>query len=149
MAEGVPTNNQRGQISGPCRLWGVPTALFVRVQCFRQGLYKVVERPSTRPLAKTKSIIKIKQKVAYLNACNCSYNYAYLHDQIVPNLIPNNICKSKRRRRDVSNSIFQKRERFGGIYLNIRPHTSSKVGQDQVSRRVKAPVGMPNPLQMY
>ena len=40
MAEGVPTNNQRGQRSGPCRLWGgldkarhiVPTALLVRVQ---------------------------------------------------------------------------------------------------------------------
>ena len=44
MAEGVPTNNQRGQRSGPCRLWGgfekarhiVPTALLVRVQCFRK-----------------------------------------------------------------------------------------------------------------
>ena len=38
-AEGVPTNNQRGWGSGPCRLWGgfdkachiVPTALLVRV----------------------------------------------------------------------------------------------------------------------
>ena len=39
-AEVVPTNNQRGRWSRPCRLWGgldkarhiVPTALFVRVQ---------------------------------------------------------------------------------------------------------------------
>ena len=58
MAEGVPTNNQRGQRSGPCRLWGgfdkarhiVPTALLVRVQCFRNGSYKAVEGPSTRPI---------------------------------------------------------------------------------------------------
>ena len=54
MAEGVPTNNQRGQRSGPCRLLGgldkarhiVPTALLVRVQCFRKGSYKAVEGPS-------------------------------------------------------------------------------------------------------
>ena len=47
-AEGVPTNNQRGRGSGPCRLWGgldkarhiVPTALLVRVQRFRNDLYK-------------------------------------------------------------------------------------------------------------
>ena len=58
MAEGVPTNNQRGQRSGPCRLWGgldkarhiVPTALLVRVQWFRKGSYKAVEGPSTRPI---------------------------------------------------------------------------------------------------
>ena len=59
MAEGVLTNNQRGRRSGPCRLWGgldkarhkVPTALLVRVQCFREGLYKaVIKRPSTRPI---------------------------------------------------------------------------------------------------
>ena len=58
MAAGVPTNNQRGQRSGPCRLWGglgkarhiVPTTLLVRVQCFRKGLYKAVQGPSTRPL---------------------------------------------------------------------------------------------------
>ena len=57
MAEGVPTNNQRGQRSGPCRLRGgldkarhiVPTALLVRVQCFRKGSYKA-EGPSTRPI---------------------------------------------------------------------------------------------------
>ena len=55
-AEGVPTNNQRGRGSGPCRLWGgldkarhiVPTALLVRVQSFRNDLYKVVKGPSTR-----------------------------------------------------------------------------------------------------
>ena len=49
MAEGVPTNNQRGRRSGPCRLWGgldkarhiVPTALLVRVQCFRKSLEEV------------------------------------------------------------------------------------------------------------
>ena len=58
MAEEVPTNNQRGQRSGPCRLWGgldkarniVPTALLVRVQCFRKGSYKAVEGPNTRPI---------------------------------------------------------------------------------------------------
>ena len=57
-AEGVPTYNQRGQRSGPCRLWGgldkarhiVPTALLVRVQCFRKGSIKGVEGPSTRPI---------------------------------------------------------------------------------------------------
>ena len=46
-AEGVPTNNQRGGGSGPCRLWGglykarhiLPTALLVRVQRFRNDLY--------------------------------------------------------------------------------------------------------------
>ena len=46
MAEGVATNNQRGQRSEPCRLWGgldkarhiVPTALLVRVQCFQVSL---------------------------------------------------------------------------------------------------------------
>ena len=56
MAEGSMTNKQRGRRSGPCRLRGgldkarhiVPTALLVRVQCFRKGLYKVVEGPSTR-----------------------------------------------------------------------------------------------------
>ena len=45
-AEGVPTYNQRGRGSGPCRLWGgldkarhnVPTALLVRVQCLRNDL---------------------------------------------------------------------------------------------------------------
>ena len=55
-AEGVPTNNQRGRGSGPCRLWEgidktrhiVPTALFVRVQCLRNGMYKAVEGTCTR-----------------------------------------------------------------------------------------------------
>ena len=50
-AEGVPTNNQRGRGSGPCRLWGgldkarhiVPTALLVRVQRFKNDLYKAVK----------------------------------------------------------------------------------------------------------
>ena len=58
MAEGVPTNNQRGRRSGPCRLWGgldkarhiAPTALLVRVQCFRKSLHKAVQGPSTRPI---------------------------------------------------------------------------------------------------
>ena len=57
-AEGVPTNNQRGRGSGPCRLWGgldkarhiVTTALLVRVQRFRNDLYKAVKGPSTRPI---------------------------------------------------------------------------------------------------
>ena len=58
MAEGVPTNNQRGRRSEPCRLWGgldkarhiVPTALLVRVQCIRKSLHKAVQGPSTRPI---------------------------------------------------------------------------------------------------
>ena len=49
--KGVPTNNQRGRGSGPCLLWRgldkarhiVPNALFVRVQCFRNDLYKAVK----------------------------------------------------------------------------------------------------------
>ena len=57
-AEGVPTNNQRGRGSGPCRLWGgldkarhiVQTALLVRVQRLRNDLYKAVKWPSIRPL---------------------------------------------------------------------------------------------------
>ena len=57
-AEVIPTNNQRGRGSGPCRLWGgldkarhiVPTALLVRVQRFRNDLYKAVKGPSTRPI---------------------------------------------------------------------------------------------------
>ena len=52
----VPTNNQMGRVSGSCNIWGglnksrhiVPSALFVRVQCFRNDLYKVVQGPSTR-----------------------------------------------------------------------------------------------------
>ena len=58
MAEGLSTNNQRGRKSGPCRLSGgldkaryiVQTALLVRVQCLRKGIYNVVEGPSTRPI---------------------------------------------------------------------------------------------------
>ena len=58
MAEVVPTNNQRGRRSGPCRLWRgldkarhiVPTALLVRVQCFRKRVCKAVQGPSTRPI---------------------------------------------------------------------------------------------------
>ena len=57
-AEGVLTNNQRGQGSEPCRLWGgldkarliVQTALLVRVQRFRNDLYKAVKGPSTGPI---------------------------------------------------------------------------------------------------
>ena len=57
-AEGVPTNNQRGRVSGPCRLWGcvdkachiVPNFLIVRVQRLRNDLYKAVKGPSTRPI---------------------------------------------------------------------------------------------------
>ena len=56
--EGVPTINQSGRGSWPCRLWGgldkarriVPTALLVRVQFLKNDLYKVVEGPSTRPI---------------------------------------------------------------------------------------------------
>ena len=58
MIEEAPTNNQRGQRLGPCRLCGgldkarhiVPTDLLVRVQCFRKCPYKAVEGPSTRPI---------------------------------------------------------------------------------------------------
>ena len=63
MAEGVPTNNQRGRRSGPCRISGgldkarhiVPTALLVRVQCLRKCtcVYKAVEGQSTRPIVIT------------------------------------------------------------------------------------------------
>ena len=57
-AEGVPTNNQRGRGSGPCRLWGgfgearhiVQTALLVRVERFRNDLYKAIKGPSSRPI---------------------------------------------------------------------------------------------------
>ena len=57
-AEGVPTNNERGRVSGPCCLLGaldkarliVPTALLSRVQRFRNELYKAVKAPSTRPI---------------------------------------------------------------------------------------------------
>ena len=48
-AEGVPTYNERGRGSGPCHIWGgldkarhiVPYALLVRMQRFRNDLYKV------------------------------------------------------------------------------------------------------------
>ena len=54
-AEGVPTNNQRGRGSGPCRIWGgldkahhiVPTALLVRVQRLRNDLHKAVKGHKT------------------------------------------------------------------------------------------------------
>ena len=57
-SKGVPTYNQRGWRSGPGLLWGaldksrhiVPTALLVRMQCFRKDLYKAVEGQSTRPI---------------------------------------------------------------------------------------------------
>ena len=50
MTKGVPTYSQRGRGSGPCLLWGgldksrhiIPTALLVRLQCFRKDLYKAV-----------------------------------------------------------------------------------------------------------
>ena len=79
MAEGVPTNNQRGRRSGPCRLWGgldkarhiVPTALIVRVQCFRKGPYKVVEGPSTRPVQFNRNRCLAIPKLETLNYCNC------------------------------------------------------------------------------
>ena len=56
--KGVPTNNQRGQGSAPCRFWWgldkashiVLTALLVRVQRLRNDLYKTVKGPSTRPI---------------------------------------------------------------------------------------------------
>ena len=56
--EGVSTNNQRGRGSEPCRLRGcldkarhiVPTALLVRLQRFRNDLYKAVKGPSTIPI---------------------------------------------------------------------------------------------------
>ena len=57
-AEWVPTNNERGRGSGPFRLWGgldkvrdiVPTTLLVRMQRFRNDLYKAVKGLSTRPI---------------------------------------------------------------------------------------------------
>ena len=61
-AEEVPTNDQRGRGSGPCRLWGgldkachrVPTALLVRVQRFRNDLHKAVKEPGLRPIVLSK-----------------------------------------------------------------------------------------------
>ena len=58
MTVGILINNQRGHISGPCRLCGgsdkarlvVPTALLVRVQCLKKSMYMAVEGPSTRPI---------------------------------------------------------------------------------------------------
>ena len=55
---GVSTNNRSGRGSRPCRLWTcldnalyiVLTALIVRVQCFRDSLFKVLEEPSTAPI---------------------------------------------------------------------------------------------------
>ena len=69
-AEGVPTNNQRGRGSGPCRLRGgldkarhiVPTALLVRVQRFTNDLYKAVKGPSTRPIAHDHLVIMTTSK---------------------------------------------------------------------------------------
>ena len=68
MAEGVPTNNQRRRRSGPCRLWGgldkarhiVPTALLVRVQCFRKSLHKAVQGPSTTLESYTGEVVFLK-----------------------------------------------------------------------------------------
>ena len=56
-AEGVPTNNQKGFGSGPCRHRGgldkarhiVQTALLVRVQCYNY-VYTAVKGPSIRPI---------------------------------------------------------------------------------------------------
>ena len=56
-ADEVPTYNQRGRGSAPCRLWGVldkghnivPTTLLVSVQRLRNDLYKAVKGPSKRP----------------------------------------------------------------------------------------------------
>ena len=56
--EVVPTNNQRGRGSGSRLLWGgldksrhiVPTALLVRMRCFRIYLYKAVGGPSAWPI---------------------------------------------------------------------------------------------------
>ena len=53
--ESVWTNNQRGQGSGPCLLWGgldkschiVPTALLFRVQIYRKDLNMDIEGPSS------------------------------------------------------------------------------------------------------
>ena len=55
-AEGITTNNQRGQGSGHFHLCGsldkaryiVPSALLVRVQRFRKDPYKAVKEPSSR-----------------------------------------------------------------------------------------------------
>ena len=48
--EGVPNNNERGRVSEPCRILGghiVPTALLIRVQRWRNDLYKAVKGPNT------------------------------------------------------------------------------------------------------
>ena len=51
MAEGVPTNNQRGRRGGLDKARHiVPSVLLFIVQCFRKSLYKAVQVPSTRPI---------------------------------------------------------------------------------------------------
>ena len=57
MAKGVPILNQRAKIRhlSPLRRLDkarhiVSTALLVRVQCFRKGMCKAVQGPSTRPI---------------------------------------------------------------------------------------------------
>ena len=100
-AEGVPTNNQRGRGSGPCRLWGgldkarhiVPTALLVRVQRFRNDLYKAVKGPSTRPIVlsmKNTAVLFSISITMFIHIVSLKSNTSWNTDNIVfDNFLPN------------------------------------------------------------
>ena len=78
MAEGVPTNNQRGRRSGSCRLWGgldkarhiVPTALLVRVQYdFNFHITNFPFLSSNIPSSPAYGVF-ISQLIRYARACS-------------------------------------------------------------------------------
>ena len=91
MAEGVPTNNQRGRRSGPCRLWGgldkarhiVPTTLLVRVQCFRKSLHKALQGPSTRPIVVSMingSYCRRRRRLTIFEPDEMKFGVEYVHN---------------------------------------------------------------------
>ena len=83
-AEGVPTNNQRRRGSGPCRLWGgldkprhiVPTALFVRVQRFKNGC-KRAEHKTYSPLDDRLVILTTSKAFHYFRARRYEIRFAF------------------------------------------------------------------------
>ena len=154
MAEGVPTNNQRGRISEPCRLWGsldkarhiVPTALLVRVQRSRKGLYKSEEEQNTRP--KVHSIISGSY-------CRRRRLTIFEPDEMIFGMsltLLSLLTKSpKMTGWEIPLETYswnEAKEKYRGMFeiqksgdkkssweigLDIRAHASPKVGQDQVS----------------
>ena len=82
-SRGVPTKNQRRRGSGPCLLWWdldksrhiVPTALLVRVQCFRKDLY-------TSFRAKHKSYRPLDDQWVILSTSNAFYYFQTRRDEI-------------------------------------------------------------------